>query len=284
MTLVVRGKVREVYDAGPGRLAMVASDRISAYDVIMPTAIPDKGRVLTGLTIHWLARTADIVPNHLLSAALEEAPPELRDPANAGRIMIVRRLEMLPVECVARGYLAGSGWRDYRDTGAVCGHRLPAGLREGDRLPEPLFTPATKATSGHDENITRAEAADLVGGADTLAELERITLAVYERAADECARAGIILADTKLELGRDEEGRLVLADEVVTPDSSRFWPADSYEPGRTPPSFDKQFVRDWASAQGWDKKPPAPELPPDVVEQTRGKYVEAFERITESTF
>jgi phosphoribosylaminoimidazole-succinocarboxamide synthase len=283
VTLVVRGKVREVYDAGPGRLAMVASDRISAYDVIMPTHIPDKGRVLTGLTLHWLARTADIVPNHLLSARLEEAPPELRDPANAGRIMMVRRLEMLPVECVARGYLAGSGWRDYRDTGTVCGHRPPPGLAEADRLPEPIFTPATKATSGHDENITRAQAADLVG-AETLAELERITLAVYERAANECERAGIILADTKLELGRDEEGRLVLADEVVTPDSSRFWPADEWAPGSSPPSYDKQYVRDWLDAEGWDHTPPGPSLPPEVVRGTRERYVTAYERITGRRF
>jgi phosphoribosylaminoimidazole-succinocarboxamide synthase len=283
VTLVARGKVREVYDAGPGRLAMVASDRISAYDVVMPTPIPDKGRVLTGLTLHWLTRTADIVPNHLISSRLEDAPPEFHDPANAGRLMIVKRLEMLPVECVARGYLAGSGWRDYRDTGAVCGHRLPPGLTEADRLPEPIFTPATKATSGHDENITREEAADLVGG-ETLAELERITLALYRRAAEECERAGIILADTKLELGRDGNGRLVLADEVVTPDSSRFWPADEWAPGSSPPSYDKQYVRDWLDAEGWDHSPPGPPLPLEVVQGTRQRYVTAYERITGRRF
>lgn len=283
MTLVLRGKVREVHDAGPGRLAMIASDRISAYDVVMPTAIPDKGRVLTGLTLHWLARTADIVPNHLISDRLEDAPPALRHPENAGRTMVVRRLEMLPVECVARGYLAGSGWRDYRETGAVCGHALPAGLRQADRLPEPIFTPATKATEGHDLNISREEAADLVG-AETLAEAERITLAIYARAAEECARAGIVLADTKLELGRDEDGRLVLGDEVVTPDSSRFWPADAWAPGTSPPSYDKQYVRDWLDASGWDHTPPGPALPEDVVRGTRERYVTAYERITGRPF
>lgn len=283
MTLVLRGKVREVHDAGPGRLAMIASDRISAYDVVMATAIPDKGRVLTGLTLHWLSRTADIVPNHLISDRLEDAPPELRRPENAGRTMVVKRLEMLPVECVARGYLAGSGWRDYTETGAVCGHALPSGLRQADRLPTPIFTPATKATEGHDLNISREEAADLVG-AETLAEAERITLAIYARAAEECARAGIVLADTKLELGRDEDGRLVLGDEVVTPDSSRFWPADAWEPGTNPPSYDKQYVRDWLDASGWDHTPPGPALPDEVVRGTRERYVTAYERITGRPF
>ena len=281
MTLVLRGKVREVHAAGDDRLAMIASDRISAYDVVLPTAIPDKGRVLTGLSLHWFARTADIVPNHLLPAA--ELPPEFRTPELAGRTMLVRRLAMLPVECVARGYLAGSGHRDYLETGAVCGHRLPPGLRLGDPLPEPIFTPATKAEEGHDENITLAEAAEVVG-ADTLAELERITLAVYARAAEDCRAAGIILADTKLELGRDGEGRLVLGDEVVTPDSSRFWPAGGWEPGASPPSYDKQYVRDWLDEQGFDRTPPGPELPAEVVAGTRGRYVEAYERITGRSF
>ena len=281
MTLVLRGKVREVHAAGEDRLAMIASDRISAYDVVLPTAIPDKGRVLTGLSLHWFARTADIVPNHLLPAA--ELPPEFRTPDLAGRTMLVRRLAMLPVECVARGYLAGSGHRDYLETGAVCGHRLPPGLRLGDRLPEPIFTPATKAEEGHDENITLAEAAEVVG-AETLAELERITLAVYARAAEDCRAAGIILADTKLELGRDGEGRLVLGDEVVTPDSSRFWPAGGWEPGASPPSYDKQYVRDWLDRQGFDRTPPGPELPAEVVAGTRGRYVEAYERITGRSF
>jgi len=283
VSLVLRGKVREVHEAGPGRLAMVASDRISAYDVVMPTAIPDKGRVLTGLSLHWFARTADIVPNHLLGTDLVDAPPALRTPDNAGRTMIVRRLEMLPVECVARGYLAGSGWRDYRAGGTVCGHALPAGLREADPLPTPIFTPATKADEGHDENITRAQAADLVGP-DVLAELERITLAVYARAASDCARAGIVLADTKLEFGRDEAGRIVLGDEVVTPDSSRFWPRDEWRPGASPPSYDKQYVRDWLDDSGWDHTPPGPALPDEVVAGTRARYVAAFEQVTGRAF
>jgi phosphoribosylaminoimidazole-succinocarboxamide synthase len=284
VTLVLRGKVREVHSAGEGRLAMIASDRISAYDVVMPTAIPDKGRVLTGLSLHWFARTADIVPNHLLSAAPADLPVEFRTPELAGRTMLVRRLAMLPVECVARGYLAGSGYRDYLETGAVCGHALPPGLRLGDPLPAPIFTPASKAEDGaHDENLTLAEAAEVVG-AETLAVLERITLAVYARCAEECRAAGIILADTKLELGRDPEGRLVLGDEVVTPDSSRFWPAEGWEPGASPPSYDKQYVRDWLDEQGFDRTPPGPELPPEVVAGTRGRYVEAYERITGRSF
>lgn len=281
---VARGKVREIYRAGDDRLALVASDRISAYDVILPTPIPDKGRVLTALSCHWFARTVDIVPNHLLSARSEDMPEPLRGPEFAGRTMLVRRLEMLPIECVARGYLAGSGWRDYLDTGAVCGHALPAGLRQADRLPAPIFTPATKASAGHDENITREQAADLVGG-DVLATAERVTLALYARAAAACAAAGIILADTKFELGRDPAtGALVLGDEAVTPDSSRLWPASEWSPGASPPSFDKQYVRDWLDASGWDRTPPAPELPDDVVAGTRGRYVDAYERITGETF
>lgn len=281
---VLRGKVREVYRAGDERLVMVASDRISAYDVILPTPIPDKGRVLTGLSRHWFAQTADIVPNHLLSTRPADMPEALRGPEFAGRTMLVRRLEMLPIECVARGYLVGSGWRDYRETGAVCGHALPPGLRVADRLPAPIFTPATKAETGHDENITRDQAADLVG-ADALAEAERITLALYTRAAAACSAAGIILADTKFELGRDPEtGTLVLGDEAVTPDSSRLWPADAWRPGINPPSFDKQYVRDWLDASGWDHTPPGPELPDDVVAGTRGRYVDAYERITGESF
>jgi phosphoribosylaminoimidazole-succinocarboxamide synthase len=281
---VLRGKVREVYRAGDGRLAMVASDRISAYDVILPTPIPDKGRVLTGLSRHWFAQTADIVPNHLLSTRPADMPAPFRAPEFAGRTMLVRRLEMLPIECVARGYLVGSGWRDYRETGAVCGHPLPAGLDQADRLAEPIFTPATKADSGHDENITREEAADLVGG-EVLAEVERITLALYTRAAAACAAAGIILADTKFELGRDPAtGELVLGDEAVTPDSSRLWPAGEWRRGINPPSFDKQYVRDWLDASGWDHSPPGPELPDDVVAGTRARYVDAYERITGESF
>lgn len=258
---------------------MVTSDRVSAYDVVMPTPIPDKGRVLTGLSAHWFAETTGIVPNHLLSARLADVPGAVRAPELAGRTMVVQRLEMLPIECVVRGYLAGSGWRDYRDTGTVCGHALPAGLRQAERLPEPIFTPATKAHEGHDENITRDVAADLVGG-DILAAAERIAIALYRHAADRCARAGIILADTKFELGRDHTGRLVLGDEAVTPDSSRFWPADRHALDTSPPSFDKQYVRDWLDRSGWDHTPPGPHLPADVVAGTQGRYREAYERIT----
>jgi phosphoribosylaminoimidazole-succinocarboxamide synthase len=271
---------------------MVASDRISAYDVVLPTPIPDKGRALTGLSAHWFAETADIVPNHLVSTRLgdiPELPPDMLGAGGmtredlAGRVMLVRRLEMLPVECVVRGYLAGSGWRDYRATGEVCGHRLPAGLRQADRLPEPIFTPATKAHEGHDENIGVAEVAGLLGR-ETAEAIARISIAVYERAAERCREAGIILADTKLEIGRDPDGNLVLGDEVVTSDSSRFWPADRYAPGQSPPSFDKQYVRDWLDTLDWDRTPPGPELPPEVVDGTRSRYVEAYERITGKLF
>jgi phosphoribosylaminoimidazole-succinocarboxamide synthase len=266
-THVGSGKVRELYALGDDRLLLVASDRISTFDVVLPTEIPDKGRVLTGLSAFWFSRTEAICPNHLL-----RVQPD-------GRALECRRLEMLPIECVVRGYLAGSGWKDYRSSGAVCGHVLPQGLRESDRLPEPIFTPATKAQEGHDENITRAEAAELVG-ADTLADVERITLELYRFAVDFAAERGIVIADTKFELGWDTEGRLVLADEALTPDSSRFWPADEYTPGAGQASFDKQYVRDWCEAAGWDKAPPGPELPDQVVDGTRARYVEAFERIT----
>ena len=265
--VILEGKVRQVREVDADRLLIVATDRISAYDWIMPTPIPDKGRILTALSAFWFARTADIVPNHLIEIV-------------GDRAMLVRRLRMLPVECVARGYLVGSGWKDYQETGAVCGHPLPAGLRQADRLPEPIFTPATKATEGHDMNISREQAAEIVG-ADALAEAERITLALYARAAERCARAGIILADTKFELGFDGDGRLVLGDEAVTPDSSRLWPADRWAPGQSPPSFDKQFLRDWLDAIGWDHSSPPPELPDEVVEGTRARYIEAHQRITE---
>jgi len=265
------GKVRELYALDDQRLLLVASDRISTFDVVLPTEIPDKGRLLTGLSAFWFARTGEICPNHLL---------ELRPD---GRSLECRRLEMLPIECVVRGYLAGSGWKDYQAAGEVCGHALPPGLRESDRLPEPIFTPATKAQTGHDENISRDEAAELVG-ADRLAEAEAISLALYRFASDYAARRGIIIADTKFELGTDAEGRLVLGDEALTPDSSRFWPADSYEPGRGQPSFDKQFVRDYCETLGWDKTDPGPELPEEVVAGTRARYVEAFERLTELPF
>jgi phosphoribosylaminoimidazole-succinocarboxamide synthase len=265
------GKVRELYALDEDRLLLVASDRISTFDVVLPTEIPDKGRVLTGLSAFWFARTQAVCPNHLLA---------LRPDA---RSLECKRLEMLPIECVVRGYLAGSGWKDYQATGEVCGHALPSGLQESDRLSEPIFTPATKAQAGHDENITREEAAELVGG-ELLAEVEAISLALYRFAAGHAAERGIIVADTKFEFGRDAEARLVLADEAFTPDSSRFWPLDAYEPGRPQPSFDKQFVRDYCESLGWDKTDPGPELPNEVVAGTRARYVEAFERLTELPF
>ena len=268
---VASGKVREIFELDEERLLLVASDRISTFDVVLPTEIPDKGRVLTGLSAFWFARTREIVPSHLLA---------VRDD---GRSSEVKRLAMLPVECVVRGYLAGSGWKDYVATGAVCGHVLPGGLRESDKLPEPIFTPATKAHAGHDENIDRAHAAKLVGRA-RLEEVERISLELYRFAADYAARRGIVVADTKFEFGLDEDGRLVLGDEALTPDSSRFWPADEHEPGHAPPSFDKQYVRDYCAALGWDKTAPGPELPADVVAGTRARYVEAFERLTDVPF
>ncbi len=266
-THVGSGKVRELYALDDDRLLLVASDRISTFDVVLPTEIPDKGRVLTGLSAFWFARTAALVPNHLLSVRED------------GRSTECRRLEMLPIECVVRGYLSGSGWKDYLATGQVCGHALPAGLLESERLPEPIFTPATKATTGHDENIDRAAAVELIGEA-LYDQVESIVLALYDHVADYARERGIILADTKLEFGLDESDRLVLGDEAFTPDSSRFWPADEYEPGRTPPSFDKQFVRDYCESLGWDKTAPGPELPEDVVTGTRARYVEAFERLT----
>jgi len=270
-THLASGKVRELYALEDDRLLLVASDRISTFDVVLPTPIPDKGRVLTGLSAFWFARTRDLVPNHLLA---------LRDD---GRSTECRRLEMLPIECVIRGYLSGSGWKDYRATGEVCGHRLPEGLVESQRLPTPIFTPATKAQTGHDENIDRDAAAELVGR-DRLDEVERVALALYERISEHAGSRGILLADTKLEFGIDTDGALVLGDEAFTPDSSRFWPADEYSPGATPASFDKQFVRDYCEQLGWDKTYPGPELPADVVEGTRARYVEAFERLTEIEF
>jgi phosphoribosylaminoimidazole-succinocarboxamide synthase len=275
---IASGKVREIYQADEDTLLLVASDRISTYDVVHPTAIPDKGSVLTGLSAFWFDRTADIIPNHLLSVT-EGVPEEVR-----GRAMAVRRLKMLPVECVVRGYITGSGWKDYQATSAVSGIELPAGLRESDRLPEPLFTPSTKATTGHDEAIDFEGAVELIGDRDLAERVRDVSLAVYNWAADHARERGIILADTKFELGLDADGTLMLGDEVCTPDSSRFWPADEYEPGRSQPSFDKQYVRDWASGTGWDRTPPAPEIPDEVVARTREKYVEAYERITGEPF
>jgi phosphoribosylaminoimidazole-succinocarboxamide synthase len=276
LQLHARGKVREMYDLGD-RLLMVASDRISAYDVVLPTPIPDKGKVLTGLSVFWFERTRDLVSNHLVST---EVAAEVH-----GRALVVRKLEIFPVECVVRGYLSGSGWREYQSDGEVCGIRLPEGLRESDRLPEPIFTPATKAEAGaHDENVDFDQAVEIVGDPATMEELRRLSLVLYRFAADHAERNGILLADTKFEFGRDEAGRIVLADEVLTPDSSRFWPADAYSPGRSQPSFDKQYVRDWLDSSGWDHTPPAPELPPEVVQNTRAKYVDAYERITGAPF
>jgi phosphoribosylaminoimidazole-succinocarboxamide synthase len=270
-THVGSGKVRELYALDGDRLLLVASDRISTFDVVLPTEIPDKGRVLTGLSAFWFVRTGETCANHLLAVRPD------------GRSLECRRLEMLPIECVVRGYLAGSGWKDYQASGEVCGHRLPEGLRESDRLATPIFTPATKAETGHDENITREHAAGLIG-VERLAEVEAASLALYRFASDYAAERGIIIADTKFEFGINEQGRLVLADEAFTPDSSRFWPADSYAPGAAQPSFDKQFVRDYCESLGWDKTDPGPELPEDVVAGTRARYVEAFERLTERSF
>ena len=261
------GKVRELYALDEARLLLVASDRISTFDVVLPTEIPDKGRVLTGLSGFWFAQTRDLCPNHLLALRPD------------GRSTECRRLEMLPLECVVRGYLSGSGWKDYQRTGTVCGHALPEGLAESERLPEPIFTPSTKAVTGHDENIDRGQAAELVG-ADLLEQLERVSLELYRFAAEHAAARGILIADTKFEFGRDDQGRLVLGDEAFTPDSSRFWPAGEYEPGGPQPSFDKQYARDYCESLGWDKTEPGPELPDDVVAGTRARYVDAFERLT----
>jgi phosphoribosylaminoimidazole-succinocarboxamide synthase len=265
-----------MYDLGD-QLLMVASDRVSTYDVVLPTPIPDKGKVLTGLSVFWFGRTEDIVPNHLVST---DVPEEAR-----GRGLLVRKLEIFPVECVVRGYLSGSGWKEYRQSESVCGIELPSGLRESDRLPEPIFTPATKAELGdHDENVDFDRAAEIIGDRAAMEELRRLSLAVYARGAEHAESKGIILADTKFEFGRDQDGRIVLADEVLTPDSSRFWPADQYAPGRGQPSFDKQYVRDWVDETGWDHTPPGPELPAEVVQATRAKYVEAYERIAGEPF
>jgi len=268
---VASGKVREIFELGDGSLELVASDRISTFDVVLATPIPDKGKVLTGLSAFWFARTREIVPNHLL---------ELRAD---GRTMVCRKLDMLPIECVVRGYLAGSGWKDYRAAGGVCGHALPVGLEESARLPEPIFTPATKATEGHDVNIDEAEAAALCG-ANRYHSAREASLELYRFASAHAEARGIILADTKFEFGVDRDGTIVLGDEALTPDSSRFWSAERYEPGRAQPSFDKQFVRDWCEQTEWDKTPPGPQLPDDVVVGTRARYVEAFERLTEIRF
>ena len=271
-THLASGKVRELYALDDDKLLLVASDRISTFDVVLPTEIPDKGRVLTGLSGFWFTLLRGIVPNHMLAIRAD------------GRSMECRKLEMLPIECVVRGYLAGSGWKDYQATGATSGHALPEGLQESDRLPEPIFTPATKAQIGdHDENITRDQAAELVG-AGRFAEVEQIAIELYTVAAEHARASGIIIADTKFELGVDAKGNLVLGDEALTPDSSRFWPADTYTPGRSQDSFDKQFVRDYCETLNWHKTAPGPELPAEVVADTRSKYIEAFERLTTIPF
>ncbi len=277
LPLLASGKVRELYDLGD-ELLLVASDRISTYDVVHPTPIPDKGKVLTGLSALWFDLTADIVANHVLSYT-DGVPDDAR-----ARGVRVRKLKMLPVECVVRGYITGSGWKDYRATGRVSGLELPAGLQESEQLPEPLYTPSTKAEVGHDEAIDFERTVELIGDRALAERVRDVTLAVYQRVADHARARGIILADTKLEFGLDEDGELVLGDEVCTPDSSRFWPAEGYEPGRSQPSYDKQYVRDWASGTGWDKAPPAPPIPDDVVARTRELYVEAYEMLAGEAF
>jgi phosphoribosylaminoimidazole-succinocarboxamide synthase len=276
------GKVRDIYAVGEDRLLLVASDRISTYDVVHPTPIPDKGKVLTGLTAFWLERTGGVCPNHLIS--FTDVPEEFR-----GRAMLVERLKMVPVECVVRGYITGSGWKDYQATGAVCGIELPDGLQESDQLPEPIFTPATKAEVGdHDENVDFDRAAEIIGDRALLEELRRLSIAIYELGAAHARERGIILADTKLEFGARHDGTVVLGDEVLTPDSSRFWPADAWRPGRTQPSYDKQIVRNWALSpeSGWDRASgeAPPPLPPEVIERTRSRYVEAYELLTGERF
>ncbi len=270
------GKVRDIYELDEQHLLFVTSDRMSAFDVVMAEAIPDKGRVLTAVTAFWLERLSDVAPNHLVSL---DVPPGLSEAHDLdGRVMVVRRAEMLPIECIVRGYLSGSAWAEYQRTQTMHGTRLPPGLRQSERLPEPVFTPSTKAESGHDENISFEQAAALAGE-DLATEARRISLAAYEQAAALAAERGIIIADTKFELGIID-GALAVCDEVLTPDSSRFWPADGWSPGEVPPSFDKQPLRDWLESTGWDKAPPPPALPDEIVEATRSRYVEAYERLT----
>jgi phosphoribosylaminoimidazole-succinocarboxamide synthase len=284
LPLIASGKVREMYDlagtevAGTPPLLMVASDRISTYDAVHPTPIPDKGKVLTGLSVFWFEKTGQIVANHLTSAT-EGVPAEV-----VGRALVVQRLLMLPVECVVRGHITGSGWKDYQATGSVSGIGLPAGMRESERLPEPIFTPSTKADVGHDEAIDFEAAAELVEDRALMERVRDVSIELYSFAAEHARERGVILADTKFEFGLDEQGELVLGDEVLTPDSSRYWPAEGFQVGRSQPSFDKQYVRDWAASSGWDKKPPAPAIPEDVVAGTRARYIEAYELITGEPF
>ena len=277
LPLISSGKVRDIYELDD-RLLMVASDRISTYDVVHPTPIPGKGQVLTGISDFWFQRTGQIVPNHLISIT-EDVPDDVR-----GRAMVVQKLQMLPVECVVRGYITGSGWSDYQETGKVSGIELPEGLQESEQLPEPIFTPSTKAESGHDEAIDFDQAVEAVGDPELMERVRDISIELYRFGAEHARANGVILADTKFEFGLDSDGNLVIGDEVLTPDSSRYWPADSYEVGRGQPSFDKQYVRDWATESGWDKSPPAPAIPDEVVEGTRGRYIEAYEKVTGEPF
>ncbi len=277
LPLISSGKVRDIYELDD-RLLMVASDRISTYDVVHPTPIPGKGAVLTGISDFWFQRTGQIVPNHLISIT-EDVPDDVR-----GRAMVVQKLQMLPVECVVRGYITGSGWSDYQATGKVSGIELPEGLQESEQLPEPIFTPSTKAESGHDEAIDFDQAVEAVGDPELMERVRDISIQLYLFGAEHARANGVILADTKFEFGLDADNNLVIGDEVLTPDSSRYWPADTYEVGKGQPSFDKQYVRDWATESGWDKSPPAPAIPEDVVEGTRGRYIEAYEKVTGEPF
>lgn len=280
LKIINRGKVRDVYEIDQDRLLMVATDRISAFDCIIPTPIPRKGEILTAISVFWFNFLADIVPNHLITADFDEMPAVVRQREELKRrSMIVKRLKIFQVECVVRGYLAGSGWKDYVATGSVCGHKLPKGLKESEKLPTPIFTPATKSFNGHDQNITEEEFIRIVGS-DYANELKRLSLEIYMKASDHAAARGIIIADTKFEFGVDNLGNIVLADEVLTPDSSRFWSASEYKVGISPPSFDKQFVRNYLESIDWDKKPPAPELPPDIVQATTERYLKAYEILT----
>jgi len=276
------GKVRDIYDLGD-RLVIIATDRISAYDVVMPNGIPDKGRVLTQISLFWFNRLADLAPHHVLSSALTDLPEEFRRKEHDGRFMICKTCQVIPVECVVRGYLAGSGWREYRKSQSVCGIVLPSGLKQCQKLPAPIFTPATKAATGHDENIPYQRAAEMVGS-DVIAQLRDNSIALYTAAAEYAAERGVLIADTKFEWGRDSDGKLTLIDEALTPDSSRFWPAEGYKPGRDQPSFDKQFVRNYLDKVKFNRHPPAPVLPTDIVQKTRQKYIQAYAMLTGQTF
>jgi phosphoribosylaminoimidazole-succinocarboxamide synthase len=276
------GKVRDIYEVGD-HLLIIASDRISAYDVVMANGIPDKGRVLTQISLFWFNLLSDMVPNHLITASLKDLPEDVRNEELDGRFMLCRRARVVPIECVVRGYLAGSGWREYKESGTVCGVELPSGLKESSELPEPIFTPATKAETGHDENISFEQACE-IAGEDVMETLRSNSLAIYNRAREHAAERGIIVADTKFEWGHDEHDQLMLVDEVLTPDSSRFWPADQYRPGRSQPSFDKQFVRDYLDKVKFNRTPPGPALPAEVVQKTRQKYIEAYTRLTGQEF